>query len=94
MKPGAFLINTARGGLLDEAAVARALEAGHLSGAAVDVVSQEPMVSTNPLLTAPNCIITPHMAWTATEARQRILDCTMDNIRAYLAGKPIHVVNL
>jgi glycerate dehydrogenase len=94
MKDGAILLNTARGAVLDEEAVKAALESGKLRGAAVDVTRQEPLNSDSPLLTAPNCIITPHMAWTATEARQRILDCTMDNIRAYLAGKPIHVVNL
>jgi glycerate dehydrogenase len=94
MKDGAILLNTARGAVLDEEAVKTALESGKLRGAAVDVTRQEPLNSDSPLLTAPNCIITPHMAWTATEARQRILDCTMDNIRAYLAGNPIHVVNL
>jgi len=94
MKPGAFLINTARGGLLDEAAVAQALTSGHLAGAAVDVVTQEPMVPDNPLLTAPNCIITPHIAWAPKESRQRLLDCCVENIRCFLAGKPQNVVNL
>ncbi len=93
MKDGAILLNTARGAVIDEEAVKHALQSGKLRGAAVDVTRQEPLNSDSPLLTAPNCIITPHMAWTATEARQRILDCTMDNIRAYLARKPIHVVN-
>lgn len=93
MKNGAILINTARGGLLDEAAVADALRSGKLAGAAVDVVSQEPILSTNPLLSAPNCIITPHMAWAPIETRQRILDCTVASIRAYLDGKPINTVN-
>ncbi len=94
MKEGAILLNTARGAVLDEEAVKNALQSGKLRGAAVDVTRQEPLNSDSPLLAAPNCIITPHMAWTATEARQRILDCTMDNIRAYLAGNPINVVNL
>lgn len=93
IKNGAILINTARGGLLDEAAVADALRCGKLAGAAVDVVSQEPILSTNPLLSAPNCIITPHMAWAPIETRQRILDCTVASIRAYLDGKPINTVN-
>ena len=94
MKPGAFLINTARGGLLDEQAVADALTTGQLAGAAVDVASEEPMKTYNPLLNAPNCIITPHIAWAPKESRQRLLDCCVENIRAYLAGKPRNVVNL
>lgn len=94
MKDGAVLINTARGGLLDEQAVKDALLSGKLSAAAVDVVSEEPMHSDNPLLTAPNCIITPHIAWAPKESRQRLLDCVVENIRAYLDGKPQNVVNM
>lgn len=94
MKDRAFLINTARGGLLDEQAVADALASGKLAGAAVDVVTEEPMKEYNPLLTAPNCIITPHIAWAPKESRQRLLDCCVENIRAFLAGKPQNVVNL
>ena len=94
MKTGAFLINTARGGLLDEVAVAEALASGKLAGAAVDVVSEEPMKPYNPLLNAPNCIITPHIAWAPKESRQRLLDCCVENILAFLAGKPQNVVNL
>ena len=93
MKDGAILINTARGGLVDEAALAQALTLGKLRGAAVDVVSREPMLPDNPLLTAPNCIITPHMAWAPVESRQRLLDCVVENIRCFLAGKPQNVVN-
>jgi len=93
MKDGAILLNTARGPLLDEQAVADALAAGKLRGAAVDVVSREPMAYTNPLLTAPNCIITPHMAWAPTESRQRILEITTRSIRAFLDGNPINTVN-
>ncbi len=93
MKDGAFLINTARGGLLDEQAVADALACGKLAGAAVDVVTEEPMKTYNPLLTAPNCIITPHIAWAPKESRQRLLDCCVENIRSYLAGSPQNVVN-
>ncbi len=94
IKDGAFLINTARGGLLDEQAVSDALQCGKLAGAAVDVVSEEPMKAYNPLLTAPNCIITPHIAWAPKESRQRLLDCCVENIRAFLAGTPQNVVNL
>lgn len=94
MKDVAMLLNTARGGLLDEQAVAQALNSGKLRGAAVDVVSQEPMCETNPLLTARNCIITPHIAWAPVESRQRLLDCVVENIRGFLNGKPQNVVNM
>lgn len=93
MKDGAILLNTARGGLLNEMDVADALNSGKLRGAAVDVVSQEPILTENPLLTAPNCIITPHMAWAPIESRLRILDCTVKSIEAFLAGNPINTVN-
>ena len=93
MKDGAILLNTARGGLVDESALLEALTAGKLRGAAVDVVSQEPMSADNPLLKAPNCIITPHMAWSQLEARQRVVDITAANIRAFMEGAPIHIVN-
>lgn len=94
MKDGAVLINTARGGLLDETAVANALASGKLRAAAVDVISEEPMKPDNPLLTAPNCIITPHIAWAPRESRQRLLDCVVENIRCFLSGKAQNVVNL
>ena len=94
MKDGAILLNTARGPLLDEKAVADALRSGKLRGAAVDVVSKEPMEYTNPLLTAPNCIITPHMAWAPTESRRRIQEITARSIAAFLEGKPINTVNM
>lgn len=93
MKNGVILINTARGGLLNEQAVADALQNGKLSGAAVDVVSREPILTTNPLLSAPNCIITPHMAWAPIAARKRILDCTVSSIRGFLSGTPVNTVN-
>ena len=93
MKDGAILLNTSRGGLLDEIDVANALASGKLRAAAVDVVSQEPILGTNPLLHAPNCIITPHMAWAPVESRQRLMDCAVDNLRCFLDGSPKNVVN-
>ena len=94
MKDGAILINTARGPLVDEAALAAALQSGKLKGAACDVISAEPMAENNPLKTAPNCIVTPHMAWAPIESRMRIQDCTERSIRAFLDGKPINTVNM
>ena len=93
MKDGALLINNARGQLLNEADVAEALNSGKLGGAAVDVVSTEPIRPDNPLLKAKNCLITPHISWAARESRQRIMDATVENIRAFLAGHPRNVVN-
>ena len=93
MKDGAILLNNSRGGLLDEQAVADALNSGKLRYAAVDVVSREPILGTNPLLTAKNCIITAHISWAAVEARARIVDITAENIRRFLAGDPQNVVN-
>lgn len=94
MKDGAILLNTARGPLIDEAAVADALRTGKLRGAAVDVVDSEPIPDGSPLLSAPNCIITPHMAWAPLEARQRIMDITAASIRAFLNGRKENVVNM
>lgn len=93
MKDGAILLNTSRGAIIDEQAVADALKSGKLSGAAVDVVREEPILGDNPLLNAPNCIITPHMAWAPIETRKRILDITVESIRGYLCGNPVNVVN-
>lgn len=93
MKDGAILLNTARGGLIDEQALAKALASGKLRAAAADVVTSEPIPADSPLLTAPNMVITPHMAWAPLEARQRILDITVASIDGWLAGKPVHVVN-
>jgi glycerate dehydrogenase len=92
-KPGALLINTARGAVVDEAAVAEALRAGTLGGFAGDVLSVEPPVPENPLLSAPNCIITPHLGWASPEARQRCLSTCVANLKAFLAGAPQNVVN-
>ena len=93
MKEGVILINNSRGGLLNEQDVADALNAGRIRAAAVDVVTTEPIVASNPLLSAKNCIITPHMSWAAVEARGRIVDITAANIRSFLAGEPRNVVN-
>lgn len=88
MKDGVFLINTARGPLINEADLKEALESGKVGGAAVDVISREPAAADNPLLKAPNMIITPHIAWAPREARQRLMDITVENMKAYLdAGR-------
>ena len=92
MKATAFFVNTARGPLIDEQALADALNSGLIAGAACDVVSAEPILPTNPLLRAKNLTLTPHIAWAATEARQRLMAITATNITAFLAGKPIHTV--
>jgi glycerate dehydrogenase len=92
MKPTAFLVNTARGPLIDEQALADALNSDSIAGAACDVVSAEPIHPTNPLLRAKNLTLTPHIAWAAIEARRRLMAITADNIAAFLAGKPVHTV--
>lgn len=94
MKDGAILINTARGGLIHEGDVASALKSEKLRAAALDVVTEEPMNPNNPLLTAPNCIITPHIAWAPVESRQRLLNTVVENIEAFLSGTPENVVNM
>ena len=94
MKEGAILLNTARGALIDEAAVADALRSGKLRAAAMDVATEEPIPPDSPLLQAPNCILTPHMAWAPIETRQRVLDAAAEHIRTFLAGKPVSAVNL
>lgn len=93
LKPGAILINTSRGPVLDEDAVAKALTDGRLAGCAVDVLSTEPPKADNPLLRCDNCVITPHVAWAGFETRKRLIGVLNDNIRAYLNGKPENVVN-
>jgi glycerate dehydrogenase len=93
MKASAFLINAARGPLIREADLAEALDQGVIAGAALDVVSTEPIRADNPLLKAGNCIITPHIAWASLEARRRLMKTTADNIGAFLRGQPQNVVN-
>ena len=93
MKDGVLIINNSRGQLVVEEDLREALDSGKVGGAAVDVVSTEPIKGDNPLLEAKNCIITPHMSWGAKEARERIMNITADNIRAFLDGKPQNVVN-
>lgn len=92
MKPGAYLINTGRGQLIDEPALAEALKQKRLAGAGLDVLSVEPPPGSNPLLTAPNCFVTPHIAWATRAARQRLLDTVIANVRAFVEGSPQNVV--
>lgn len=91
-KDGAFFINTSRGGTVSEIALKNALESGKLSGAAVDVLTVEPMDKDCPLLNAPNIIITPHTAWAPLETRERLIKLVADNLKAFLSGKPQNVV--
>lgn len=93
MRPSALLLNTGRGPLIDEAALADALERGVIAGAALDVLSQEPPSADNPLLAAPRCVITPHNAWLTLAARQRAMQATAENVRGILLGAPRNVVN-
>jgi len=93
MKQGVMIINTSRGPLVIEEDLAEALNDKKVGGAALDVVSSEPINSDNPLLNACNCIITPHISWAPKESRKRLMDIAIDNLRHYLAGNPINVVN-
>jgi glycerate dehydrogenase len=93
MKKSAFLINASRGQVVDEQALAAALQAGTIAGAGLDVLAQEPPLPTNPLLAAPHCSLTPHIGWATVAARTRLLATAADNVRAFLAGSPRNVVN-
>ncbi len=93
MKHGAVIINTARGGVIEETALTDALNGGKLRGAGIDVLAEEPMRSDHPYLTAKNCYITPHVAWATLEARTRLIGIVAENLRAFAIGQPIHVVN-
>ena len=92
MKPTAFLINTSRGPLVVDRDLADALNAGQIAGAGLDVLSIEPPAEDNPLLSARNCLVTPHIAWATREARTRLMDLAIENVAAFLAGKPVNVV--
>ena len=93
MKPGALLINTGRGPLVNESDVADALRSGQLGGYGADVMCQEPPAEDNPLFSAPNAYITPHIAWATFEARQRLMAIAVGNVKAFIEGCPINVVN-
>ena len=93
MKPEAYLINTSRGPLIDEKALSDALNAGVIAGAGLDVLSVEPPDASNPLLTAKNCVITPHIAWATKAARQRLMHIAVGNIQSFLRGELVNCVN-
>jgi glycerate dehydrogenase len=93
LRPHAYLINTARGALVDAVALAQALREGRLAGAGLDVLDAEPPPADHPLLQAPRCVVTPHVAWATTAARQRLLDAVVGNLRAFVEGRPKHVVS-
>ena len=92
MKDGVFIINTSRGPLVVEQDLRDGLESGKVGGAAVDVVSSEPIRPDNPLLKAKRCIITPHIAWAPRESRQRLMDIAVENLARFIAGTPVNVV--
>ena len=93
MKPSAFLLNLARGGLVNEADLSQVLRSGQIAGAGLDVVAHEPMLADNPLLNAPNCLFTPHIAWASLAARRRLMAIVTANVAAFQSGSPINVVN-
>jgi glycerate dehydrogenase len=93
MKPSAFLLNTSRGQLIDDLALANALNTGQIAGAGLDVLSEEPPPADNPLLQAKNCLVTPHISWATRAARARLMKTAVANVRAFLQGRPQNVVN-
>jgi glycerate dehydrogenase len=93
MKDGVMIVNNSRGPLVVEEDLAEALNSGKVGGAALDVVSSEPIKADNPLLKAKNCIITPHISWAPVESRQRLMDIAVDNLEKFLAGSSVNVVN-
>ena len=93
MKDNVMILNSSRGPLIAETDLMEALNSGKVGGAAVDVVSVEPMKADNPLLKAKNCIITPHIAWAPKETRQRLMNIAVDNLKSYLNGRPGNIVN-
>jgi glycerate dehydrogenase len=93
MKSNAYLINTGRGPLIDEPALANALNNGTIAGAGLDVLSTEPPSADNPLLSAKNCVITPHIAWATVASRRRLVQIAADNLRGFLDGLPVNVVS-
>ncbi|MDE0821163.1 MAG: hypothetical protein OSA95_08580 [Opitutales bacterium] len=93
MKPTAFLINTGRGPLVDETALAEALNSGQIAGAGLDVLGEEPARRDNPLIGARNCFVTPHIAWATRAARSRLMDVAVKNVESFIKGTPQNVVN-
>jgi len=93
MQKTAYIINTGRGGLINESDLANALNNGKIAGAGLDVLTEEPPRSPNPLINAKNCKITPHVAWTSVEARKKLIEGLTENIKLFINGKPINVVN-